>query len=360
MSRSEHSQAIREFLLAHLEQHPRDIVALAAKEFSLTRQAVQRHLNRLVADGHVAARGHTRSRNYSLVETELCKVAIPVRGLNEDDAWKEYMRPCVQSMPDNVAGILHYGFAEMVNNVIDHSESETVVLRLAVTANFAEVQVFDTGVGIFRKIAAACNLPDEMMAIFELSKGKLTTDPARHSGEGIFFTSRLCDHFSLQSGPIYFARFGDEDWLQENREAVAPGTLVTMRVSLRTERTSKEVFDRYADPEDDFTFSTTRVPVRLMQYGRENLVSRSQARRLLTRFERFRHVYLDFAGVEFIGQGFADEVFRVFADAHPDTRLSVVNANESVQRMIAHATHSAPSAPDAPDAEAPPGPAGPT
>ena len=37
--------------------------------------------------------------------------------------------------------------------------------------------------------------------------------------------------------------------------------------------------------------------------------------------ERFREVVLDFAGVDAIGQGFADEVFRVWARAHAGTRL---------------------------------------
>jgi hypothetical protein len=52
-----------------------------------------------------------------------------------------------------------------------------------------------------------------------------------------------------------------------------------------------------------------------MQYEGESLMSRSQARRLMNRFDRFSEVVLDFTGVNFIGQGFADEIFRVFANA---------------------------------------------
>jgi STAS-like domain of unknown function (DUF4325) len=38
-----------------------------------------------------------------------------------------------------------------------------------------------------------------------------------------------------------------------------------------------------------------------------------------------------------IGQAFADEIFRVFHDAHPDIRLEVVNAEPDVTKMIERA-----------------------
>lgn len=65
--------------------------------------------------------------------------------------------------------------------------------------------------------------------------------------------------------------------------------------------------------------------------------SRSQAKRLLQRVDRFRRVGLDFAGVELIGQGFADKVFRVFANSHPEAALSAVNAVPAVHAMILRA-----------------------
>ena len=37
-----------------------------------------------------------------------------------------------------------------------------------------------------------------------------------------------------------------------------------------------------------------------------------------------------------MGQGFADEVFRVFQNQHPDIMLNVINANETVLGMIRH------------------------
>ncbi|MBU1862219.1 MAG: STAS-like domain-containing protein [Candidatus Omnitrophica bacterium] len=64
-------------------------------------------------------------------------------------------------------------------------------------------------------------------------------------------------------------------------------------------------------------------------------MARSQARRILFGLDQFKCIVLDFKDVAGIGQGFADEIFRVFQNAHPDISFEVVNANESVQFMIA-------------------------
>ncbi len=71
--------------------------------------------------------------------------------------------------------------------------------------------------------------------------------------------------------------------------------------------------------------------------GRGDLITRSQAKRLMQRVERFKTVVLDFTGVAGIGQAFADEVFRVFANAHPDVELVSVHAVPAVQQMIRRA-----------------------
>ena len=41
---------IRQFILEHVEQHPRDIVALTAQTFEMSRQGVHRHLEHLLHD----------------------------------------------------------------------------------------------------------------------------------------------------------------------------------------------------------------------------------------------------------------------------------------------------------------------
>jgi hypothetical protein len=66
--------------------------------------------------------------------------------------------------------------------------------------------ISDQGVAIFQKIRDDFALSDAREAILELSKGKLTSDSANHSGEGIFFTSRMVNSFTILSGDLCYLR----------------------------------------------------------------------------------------------------------------------------------------------------------
>jgi hypothetical protein len=222
----------------------------------------------------------------------------------------------------------------MFNNAIDHSGGQTVFVKIAKTATNTQIMLMDDGIGIFRKIQTALNLIDDRHAILELAKGKLTTDPKGHTGQGIFFTSRLLDSFDILSRGVFFSHtFGrEEDWILERPKAT-DGTAVFMKLNNHSARTDKQIFDQYSSG-DDYGFTKTVVPVRLAQYGEDKLVSRSQAKRLLARVDRFKTVIFDFTAVESVGQAFADEIFRVFARAHPEIELHPTNAKSQVQQMI--------------------------
>ena len=329
---------IRRFIVEHVEKHPADINRVTAAHFGISRQAVHKHLQKLVAEHALAETGRTRSRAYRLSPlSEWSNHYEITPQLAEDFVWRSDIAPLLGRMPENVRDIWHYGFTEMFNNAIDHSQSSHVSVRIRKTATSTEMLVQDAGVGIFRKIQSELNLLDERHAVLELAKGKLTTDPARHSGEGIFFASRMFDEFRILSGGVYFShQFGGaEDWILESEQGET-GTTVRMKLNNHTARTLRKIFDQYSSGED-YGFNKTVVPVKLAQYGNDKLISRSQAKRLLARVDLFKVVVFDFTGVETIGQAFADEIFRVFARAHPGIELRSVKANSEVKRMIARA-----------------------
>ena len=111
------------------------------------------------------------------------------------------------------------------------------------------------------------------------------------------------------------------------------GTAVYMLIKRNSKREIQAVFDDYAEP-DEYQFNKTVIPVRLAQYENEKLISRSQAKRLLIRIERFHNVIFDFEGVLAIGQAFADEIFRVYAKNHPDIVLLPVKMGSDVEKMV--------------------------
>jgi anti-sigma regulatory factor (Ser/Thr protein kinase) len=330
---------IRSFIIRNVESHPRDISKIAAERFGITRQAVSRHLQKLTAEGCLTDSGNTRGRQYKLVSSTVWGHSYPVvSGLAEDIVWNTDIRPALGRLPDNVMNIWNHGFTEMFNNAIDHSDGSAIFVEVRKTAASAEMAIFDDGVGIFRKIQNALQLVDERQALLELAKGKFTTDPQNHAGEGIFFTSRMFDSFQILSGGVFFSHQFDkaEDWVLEREEAKS-GTAVWMTLNNHTSRTTKKIFDKYSSEDEDYGFTKTVVPVRLAQYGNDKLVSRSQAKRLLARIDLFKKVIFEFTEVPEIGQAFADEIFRVFASNHPEIELLVVDANADVKRMIARA-----------------------
>ena len=327
---------VRAFIVANVARHPSDIVRRTAETFGCTRQAVHRHIQRLVDEGALVESGKTRSRTYALAELIAWSQSFPVASCgDEGDIWLRYVRDLLRPLATNVMDIWHYGFTEMFNNALDHAQASSITVDVTKTAAGSVVTIRDDGVGIFRKIQVALGLLDERHAVLELAKGKFTTDPQRHSGEGIFFSSRMFDQFSITSGSVTFSHQAKapEDWILEAEES--GGTMVRMELGNHTSRSINKVFKQFTSG-DDFGFTKTVVPVRLAQYGDDNLVSRSQAKRLIVRFERFRTVVLDFKGVVLIGQAFADEVFRVFALAHPEVELIHLNTNKEVRQMIAH------------------------
>jgi STAS-like domain of unknown function (DUF4325)/Histidine kinase-like ATPase domain len=332
-------EQIRRFITDNVEKHPSDIAKITATKFGITRQAVNKHLKKLVDEKALAQKGQTRNRSYYLHPQEDWEKTFQLNAqLAEDVVWRNDVASSLDQLPENVLDIWHFGFTEMFNNAIDHSDGTVISIRLQKTATSTQLLLSDDGVGIFIKIQKELGLLDERHAILELAKGKLTTDPENHTGEGIFFTSRMFDDFIILSGGTYFShKFGDqEDWILE-RAKFEPGTTVWMKLDNHTSRTTRKVFDRYTSA-DDYGFTKTVVPVRLAQYGDDKLVSRSQAKRLLARVDRFKTVIFDFQGVDSIGQAFADEVFRVFQNKHPDIEFIPFKANSAVRRMIKRAS----------------------
>lgn len=339
MPRPDRSGEIDTALLTRVEKHPHDLVAVVGEALGLTRQTIIARVRVLIEEGYLDKTGSTRP-TYRPGPSRRATFTHALKGLQEDRVWSSDAASLLRGLPANVIDICHHGLTEMANNAIDHSGGAHLRVYVDRTRAGVTLMVSDDGIGIFRKITAALDLPDERLALLELSKGKLTTDPRRHTGEGVFFTSRMFDSFQIASGELVFDH--DDAQADDLLDDIEPryarrGTTVLMEIATRSKRTAKQVFDKFSSGPEDYAFAKTVVPVRLAKLDDENLVSRSQAKRLMQRVERFSNVVLDFAGVTSIGQAFADEVFRVFANAHPSIELVPVHASPVVRQMIRRA-----------------------
>jgi len=324
---------IEELLLASVEQHPSDLVKIVSERLGVSRQAVHRHLDRLIHSGTITKIGRRRGTKYYLTDHPISSVRLKTSDkLEEDRVYSEYVAPKLNAVPDNIRDICHYGFTEIMNNAIDHADANEIDIAVFVTNEDITIMIADNGIGIFKKIADALKLEDRREAILHLTKGKFTTDPDRHTGEGIFFTSRMFDEMTIRSGGLDFVRMFDDDWLI-GRSNLGTGTAVSLSIARSSTRQMADVFERYTDPES-LQFDKTQVVVRLSQLEGEKYISRSQAKRILLGLDRFKQVILDFQGVATVGQGFVDEVFRVYRNIHPEVRIEYVNANDNVEFMI--------------------------
>ena len=250
--------------------------------------------------------------------------------LAEDTVWEKDIKKHFTGFSQNIRQIWVYGFLEIFNNAIEHSRGDTIRVDIRENEAFTDILIADNGIGIFKNIKTKLNLVDEKDALLELAKGKRTTDITQHSGQGIFFVSKVFDNFFIVSDGITYSIEHDKVKQVETADKMF-STLVYMCLENNCGRKLKDVFDAFST-EIPGDFDKTIVPVRLA--NSTDLVSRSHARRVLAGLELFKEVILDFKDVEYIGQAFADEIFRVFVNLNPGTTITAQNTNDDIQYMI--------------------------
>lgn len=326
------------YLLEKFRDGDTAAVRKTVEAFETSPRTVYKYVDELIAANVIQklTRGH-----YALTKTS--KVFELKRSAGELDSehtvFETKILPEIADLPKNAVDAWSYIFSEMMNNIIDHSNAENVEILLVRDYLYTSIFLLDDGVGIFEKIKNYFHLDSVADAVSELFKGKLTTDAENHSGEGIFFSSRLADRFFIISSDKIFShdKFSAADVLGElSPDFSGEGTLVYASLSNLTKKTPVEIFDEYATPDEGFTFSKTNIPIR--SYFESAPVSRSQAKRLTARLSNFREVELDFSGVEWMGQGFAHQLFSVFQKANPGICLLPTNMSESVEKMYRHVT----------------------
>ena len=324
---------ITQFILWNISDHPKDVVHFTQEKYKLSRTTVLKYLSELEHEHKIEIREQPRDRKYTLVPLVSFRQTYQIQDkLAEDKVWRTGIAPLFSNVNKRIFNICHYGFTEIFNNAIDHFEGKTIIVLVSIWIDKILMWITDDGVGRFNKIQKKYDLDDPLHAILELSKGKLTTDPDSHTGEGIFFTSRMFDTFIVFSGRYY---------LQLQKKSISclnpikmwrePKYLWIFHKS-RTEL-PLACFRNLLASSDNYGFTKTVVPVKLARYGNENLVSRSQAKRLLTRLEKFKTVILDFQNIELIGRAFADEIFRDIVRNHPNTALLAINDNKSIKTI---------------------------
>jgi len=316
------------------EERPGDLAKAVAERAGCGIAKARSLVRQLVDLGWLQASGEGRKKRHAPGRLRQIVMRYPLAGLNEDLPWARDFAPHFE-MPKNVRQMMQHAFTELLNNAIDHSEGHFVTVSMRQTPAHLQLLVSDDGRGLFDKIREGFEIEDPAMAMLELSKGKLTSAPARHTGRGLYFTSRLADVFDLHANAVAFQhREWDPSSWKQGRAMRQQGSAIYLAIALDTTRVLDEVMRSASADAQGYGIDRTTLPLRLITSDDIALESRAQARRVAARLTEFKQAELDFSGIDHIGQGFADELFRVFARNQSAVQLVVKNAGPRVNAMI--------------------------
>ena len=308
----------------------RDLVKKTGKSKSY----VLKFLKELVEEGEVFLIGSTNNAKYvvDLSRFEFVET-FRNRNLSEEDVFtivrgKNFLK---ENLKSNIYTIFEYAFLEMMNNAIEHSKSEKIEVTTRVLPHKVRFLIKDFGVGVFQNIKDKLGLSSELDGVNTVLKGKQTTYPEHHTGQGIFFTSKAGDLFVLESGrkKLVIDNVMDDEFIEDISKL--KGTRVVFEISVNGDKNLTDVFRKFSG--EDFGFDKTEIRVELYKEA-ESHISRSQARKVMTGLDKFKIIVLDFKNIGVVGQAFTDEVFRVWQNKHVGVRIEYENCNENVEFMI--------------------------
>ena len=335
----------KELILKKIKSEGSAATPEIVKLTGISRQTIAQHFRELIAAKKLIKLGSTHNAKYvsyikrkglhSENEKESVFSAVYTnKKLQEDKVFLEAsMKMKLQKkLSKNVYKIAQFAFTEMLNNAIDHSKSKKIEVYMRCMNGEFIFKVDDKGIGVYENICRKFKFKDHFESVEHLLKGKQTTFPSKHSGQGIFFTSKIADLFTLENAHLKLTINNSENevYLGDIKK-YHKGTRVIFSIKQRSRKNLKDLFFQFQN--DEYEFDKTKVTVHLSQKHNE-YVSRSEAKRLLFGLEKFRRIVLDFKGVTGIGQGFADEIFRVFQSSYPDISIKPINASPAVEYMI--------------------------
>jgi len=332
--------SINEVIQKKIKQKGEVTVSDVVKETGFSRVYVHRQIKKMVDRGDLFKVGKTQKARYvsdaNKKNTEVKSIIYYLnnKDLSEDDVWDKIKEiGYIKSLPVNVKRIFGYAFTEILNNAIDHSDGNKIIVKSELKSPLITFDISDNGVGIFNNIKRKKKLKNTVEAIQDLLKGRQTTMPQKHSGEGIFFTSKVAGRMVIYGSgkKIIFDNQINDIFVNDNPRR--KGTRVVFSISKNSKKRIEDVFRQYTN--EKFKFTKTKINIKLYEFDTE-LISRSQARRMLVGLEKFEHIVLDFEKVNFLAQGFADEVFRVWQKNNPKIKIEYRKTNDNVKLMIEH------------------------
>ena len=318
-------------------QHGDSLPAHLMQKLDISRRQAGHLLRKLVALQWLTASGTPRKPRYQPGALRQVVQRYALAGLQEDLPWRRDFASAFE-LPAPVQRMAQHAFTELLNNSIEHSGGGAVTVSMRQTPLQLQLLVSDDGCGLFDRIAQSFDIAEPRLAMLALCKGKLSSAPERHSGHGLFFTSRLADVFDIHANAAAFqCRAWERSAWRTGRPgpvAARGGTSIYLAICVDTTRTLDAVLQAQSHSGTGYDFTRTRVPLQLLAGESVALASRADARRVASGLQKFSHAEIDFEGISEVGHGFADELFRVFGRSQPALELVAVGMAPRVAAMV--------------------------
>jgi DNA-binding transcriptional ArsR family regulator len=314
----------REATRTQLAQEPEGLSSgELASRLGISRQAAFSHLTALVEAGQAERIGRGRGTRYRSRAAEgpvdeLARTIWTRSVAPEDSPWAELAeRAPFDGMTADASRLLAGALERLLRGARERDPGKAVELAVFDLHDHVLLELTDTGEGFFdwarRRMATSSAVEARLL----LSK---------HLGDqDLRWLTRAADDFEVESGELR--------WRVDNLRAdQALGSLDTSRLGTRVRFCVDPLRPMNIDALKDQAGSAHAL-VRLFASA-DAFPSRDQARSVMQGLEDCERVVLDFGGVREIGEGFAEEIFLLWAGIHPRVRLHPIRMRACVAEAI--------------------------
>jgi len=329
------SDQIKKFILDNLTQHQRDIIHTTIRRFGISRQAILKHMNTLIAEKQIIAHGKTRDRIYELrPQVNFSKTIDIDTDFFPEVIIKNNIVPHLSTLSKNVRDICEFSISAILNNIVDHADANSLYYKLYLTHKDMHIILSDNGKGMFGHIQSLLKLKNTQIAAVEVAKGHVTTDPDHHSGDELNTVIHLFDKVTIDaSGKSLTFINKTQNWLIDH-STQQQGTRIHLQINPSSRRTCKEIFQKLFNKEKQ----SVRIPINLLKVpGNELVNSREQAQSILRNINDLKSIEFDFNNIDLIGPAFADELVRKTKAKNQVADIKWINCNETVDVLMSRA-----------------------
>ena len=151
----------KENILKYIIDHKKATGNELRSKFGISRQAVNKHIKILIKDAKIIKRGTTRDAIYSpasdstpIAPTISLNRSYLLKNLEEDAVFKQFANlvKLKSVVKLNAYDIISYIFTEILNNAIDHSESDRCKINITITNYEVQIKIRDYGIGLYYSI----------------------------------------------------------------------------------------------------------------------------------------------------------------------------------------------------------------